>query len=80
MKRKSLSLHWELMFTRPMMQTADMHKQHELLDEVARLIDAGKLRSTLGEHFGTINAANLKRAHAFIESGKARGKVVLEGF
>ena len=80
LKRKSVSLHWELMFTRPMMQTADMHKQHELLDEVARLIDAGKLRSTLGEHFGTINAANLKRAHAFIESGKARGKVVLEGF
>ena len=80
MKRKSLSLHWELMFTRSMMQTADMHKQHELLDEVAKLIDAGKLRSTLGEHFGTINAANLKRAHAFIESGKARGKVVLEGF
>jgi zinc-binding alcohol dehydrogenase family protein len=80
MKRKSLSLHWEAMFTRPMMQTADMHKQHELLDEVARLIDAGRLRSTLDEHFGTINAANLKRAHAFIESGKARGKVVLEGF
>lgn len=80
LKRKSLSLHWELMFTRSMMQTADMHKQHELLDEVAALIDAGRLRSTLGEHFGTINAANLKRAHAFIESGKARGKVVLEGF
>jgi zinc-binding alcohol dehydrogenase family protein len=80
MKRKSLSLHWELMFTRPMMQTADMHKQHELLDEVAKLVDAGRLRSTLGEHFGSINAANLKRAHAFIESGKARGKVVLEGF
>ena len=80
LKRKSLSLHWELMFTRPMMQTADMHKQHELLDEVARLVDAGRLRSTLGEHFGAINAANLKRAHAFIESGKARGKVVLEGF
>jgi zinc-binding alcohol dehydrogenase family protein len=80
LKRKSLSLHWELMFTRSMMQTADMHKQHELLDEVAKLVDAGRLRSTLGEHFGSINAANLKRAHAFIESGKARGKVVLEGF
>jgi hypothetical protein len=32
------------------------------------------------ENFGTINAANLKRAHAFLETGKARGKVVLEGF
>ncbi|EJT84347.1 alginate lyase [Pseudomonas putida S11] len=27
-----------------------------------------------------INASNLKRAHALIESGKAKGKIVLEGF
>jgi hypothetical protein len=47
---------------------------------VARLVDAGELRTTLGEHFGRINAANLKRAHAFVESGKVRGKIVLEGF
>ena len=51
-----------------------------LLDEVSRLIDAGVLKTTLGEHFGVINAANLRRAHALIESGTARGKVVLEGF
>ena len=38
------------------------------------------VRTTLGEHYGTINAENLRRAHAFIESGKARGKIVLEGF
>lgn len=80
LKRKSLSLHWELMFTRSMFETADMAKQHELLDRVASLIDQGVLRSTLGEHFGTISAANLRRAHALIESGKSRGKAVLEGF
>ena len=51
-----------------------------LLDQVAALVDAGKIRSTIAEHFGTINAANLKRAHALLESGKARGKIVLEGF
>lgn len=80
MKRKSLSLHWEFMFARPMFETPDMIRQHELLTRVAQLIDAGTIRTTLGEHFGTINAANLRRAHALIESDRARGKVVLEGF
>jgi len=78
--RKSVSIHWESMFTRSLMETADMAEQHVLLDKVAALVDAGKIRSTIAEHFGTINAANLKRAHALLESGKARGKIVLEGF
>ncbi|WP_112662406.1 zinc-binding alcohol dehydrogenase family protein [Microvirga flavescens] len=80
LKRKSVSLHWESMFTRSTFKTADMVRQHEILDEVSRLVDAGTLRTTLAETFGAINAANLKRAHAFIESGKARGKIVLAGF
>ena len=77
---KSLSFHWELMFTRSLFQTADMDEQGKLLNEVARLVDEGRIRTTLAEHFGTINAANLKRAHALIESGRAKGKIVLEGF
>ncbi|WP_296183862.1 zinc-binding alcohol dehydrogenase family protein [Pseudomonas sp. UBA1879] len=80
MKRKALSLHWELMFTRSLYETPDMIAQHELLNRVAKLIDQGVLKTTLGEHFGTINAENLRRAHAVIESGKAKGKIVLEGF
>ena len=80
LKGKSLSLHWELMFTRSMFQTPDMIRQHEILEEVSRLVDAGTLRTTLGAHFGTINAANLKRAHAAIESGRSIGKIVLEGW
>jgi zinc-binding alcohol dehydrogenase family protein len=80
LKRKSISLHWEFMFARPLFQTSDMIAQHRLLTEVASLIDNGVIRTTLGEHFGKINASNLKRAHAFIESGKALGKIVLEGF
>ena len=80
MKRKALSLHWELMFTRSLFETPDMIKQHELLNRVASLIDEGVLKTTLGEHFGTINAENMRRAHAVIESGKAQGKIVLEGF
>ena len=80
MKPKALSLHWELMFTRPTFGTPDMGEQGRLLAEVAMLVDPGRIRTTAGAHFGTINAANLLRAHAFIESGKAQGKVVLEGF
>ena len=80
LKRKSISLHWELMFTRALFETPDMQRQHEILNRVAELVDAGTLRTTLGEHFGAIDAANLRRAHAVIESGKARGKLVLEGF
>jgi zinc-binding alcohol dehydrogenase family protein len=80
LKPKSISLHWELMYTRSMYQTPDMIEQHNILVRVAELVDAGVLRTTLADHFGTINAANLRRAHALIESGKARGKIVLAGF
>lgn len=80
LKRKSLSLHWELMFTRSLYTTEDMIKQHQLLERVSTLVDEGVLKTTVGEHFGAINADNLRRAHALLESGKARGKIVLEGF
>jgi zinc-binding alcohol dehydrogenase family protein len=80
LKRKSLSLHWEFMYTRSMFETEDMIEQHNLLNRVAELVDAGTLKTTFGEHFGTINAENLRRAHELLESGKAKGKIVLEGF
>lgn len=80
LKRKSLSLHWEFMYTRSLFETADMLEQHKLLNRVAALIDAGTLKTTVGEHFGTINAENLRRAHALLESGQAKGKIVLESF
>jgi len=80
MKAKSLSLHWELMFTRSLFQTPDKVRQHEILERVAGLIDQGTLKTTLGEHLGRIDAANLRRAHAQLESHQARGKLVLEGF
>lgn len=80
LKGKSVSLHWESMFTRSIFETPDMIRQHEILTEVAQMVDVGEIHTTVGEHFGIINAANLKRAHALLESGKARGKIVLEGF
>ncbi|MER2248688.1 zinc-binding alcohol dehydrogenase family protein [Methylorubrum podarium] len=79
-KQKSVSTHWEFMFTRSMFATADMDAQGRLLDEVARLVDAGILKTTVADHFGAISAANLRRAHALIESGRARGKIVLDGW
>ncbi|RTE52009.1 zinc-binding alcohol dehydrogenase family protein [Arenibacter aquaticus] len=79
-KGKAVSTHIELMFTRSMFQTEDMMEQHNILSKVSELIDNGTIRTTLGEHFGTINAENLRKAHAFLETGKAKGKIVLEGF
>lgn len=80
LKRKSISLHWEFMFTRSMFSTDDIEKQQDLLNAIAALIDEGKITTTLGENYGRINAKNLKLAHANIESNKTIGKVVLEGF
>lgn len=77
---KSASFSWELMFTRPMFETPDMAEQHALLNEVSRLIDADVIRTTLGEVIRPISAANLRQAHAQIESGRTVGKIVLEGW
>ena len=77
---KSVTFAWELMFTRPAYQTADMIVQHAILDEAAALFEAGTLRTTMTTNLGPITAANLKRAHALLEGGRTIGKIVLEGF
>lgn len=79
-KRKAVSIHHELMFTRALYQTPDMGEQGRILNEIARLVDDGRIRTTLTDTLSPINADNLKKAHALIESGTARGKIVLEGF
>ncbi|HEY4250775.1 MAG TPA: zinc-binding alcohol dehydrogenase family protein [Roseomonas sp.] len=78
--QKSTALHWELMFTRSMFGTADMIRQHEVLAQLAGLVEAGRLRTTLAEVMGPIDAATLRHAHARIETGTTRGKLVLEGW
>lgn len=80
MKMKSASLYWEFMFARSMHQTSDMIEQHNLLSYVAGEIDAGRIRTTLSEVLSPINAANMREAHRLIETGSAKGKIVLEGF
>ena len=79
-KRKAVSIHHELMFTRSIYGTPDMNEQGEILDAMAALVDDGKIRTTLTRRLSPINAANLKTVHALIESGAAKGKIVLEGF
>lgn len=79
-KQKSVSIHWEFMFTRSLFATPDLQVQHQILEEAAGLVDQGQLKTTLASHYGPINASNLRRAHALIESGQSRGKIVLEGF
>ncbi len=79
-RAKSAAICFELMFTRPRFQTPDMIEQHRLLDEVADRLDARKLRGTLKETLSPINAANLRKAHARLESGTMIGKLVLKGW
>ncbi|MBV7297385.1 zinc-binding alcohol dehydrogenase family protein [Enterovibrio paralichthyis] len=80
LKSKSLTLHLEFMFARSMFEAKDMQKQSDLLNHVAQLVDLGQIQTTAGKHLGTINAANLRKAHEELESGTAIGKIVLEGF
>ncbi|MDX0423470.1 zinc-binding alcohol dehydrogenase family protein [Sinorhizobium medicae] len=79
-KRKSVSIHWEMMFARPLFKTPDMIEQHNLLNRVAELVDSGRIRTTLTETLGPINAATVSKAHRMIETGRTRGKLVLAGF
>lgn len=78
LKGKSVSFHWELMFTRSMFETPDMQHQHEILNTVATLLDEGKLQSTLTETLEGFSVENLKKAHQQLESGSTIGKLVIK--
>jgi zinc-binding alcohol dehydrogenase family protein len=79
-KMKSITVAWELMFTRSLYQTGDMIEQHRLLNQVADLVDQGVLQTTLTGETGPITAATLTAAHKLVESGSAIGKNVIAGF
>ncbi|MFJ4989370.1 zinc-binding alcohol dehydrogenase family protein [Streptomyces sp. NPDC088732] len=80
LKPKCIALHWEFMFTRSLFRTPDQDRQHHILTQVARLVDAGILRTTANRDLGPVNAANLREAHRVLESGSTVGKVTLTGF
>lgn len=80
LKPKSASFCWEFMFTRAKFQTTDMIEQHHILNEAARLLDEGILKTSLQETLSPINACNLRKAHQKLEEGKMIGKLVLEAW
>ncbi|QJR82051.1 zinc-binding alcohol dehydrogenase family protein [Alteromonas pelagimontana] len=80
LKRKSISLHWEFMYTRSLFNTNDMQEQHDILCRIADMVDEGQLTTTVGKNLGEINVENLLKAHQILESNRAMGKLVLEGF
>ncbi|MCJ0893276.1 zinc-binding alcohol dehydrogenase family protein [Rhodococcus sp. ARC_M12] len=77
LKTKAISWHWEFMFARPMHETADLIRQHELLTRVAELVDAGSVRTTATTVLSPIDAEQLREAHRLVETGHVRGKVVV---
>ncbi|MEM6640808.1 MAG: zinc-binding alcohol dehydrogenase family protein [Pseudomonadota bacterium] len=80
LKTKAAGLIWEFMFARSMFGTPDMIEQHNLLNTIADEIDAGRIRTTVSKTLSPINAENLRAAHELVETGQAKGKIVLESF
>ena len=78
LKSKSASFSWEFMYTRSMYQTEDMIEQHHILNKVADLLDDGVLKTTLNVTLKGFTAANLKKAHELLESGKTIGKIAIK--
>jgi len=79
-KPKALTFSFEFMFARSMFQTHDIDQQHDLLNRVSELVDAGTLMSTVTNNLGTLSVATLREAHVQQESGRVIGKNVLGGF
>ncbi|RXG30151.1 zinc-binding alcohol dehydrogenase family protein [Leeuwenhoekiella palythoae] len=77
LKNKSVTFSWELMYTRSMYETADMQRQHNILNHLAELLEEGTIQSTLTTTFNGFTVANLKEAHKLQESGKSIGKNVI---
>ena len=75
-KSKSISVHWELMYTRPIYTTATIGRQHALLRRVAALVDRGDLRHTMTRRIDGLAADSIRQAHALVEAGNMIGKVV----
>jgi len=80
LKAKSVSFHWEFMFTRPQFRTPDRGRQGEILQRLAELVEAGEIRSTATTHLESISPGNLAQAHALLEGGRTLGKIVLQGW
>ncbi len=77
LKAKSITLVWEMMFTRSMFQTDDLIKQHKLLNRVSELIDQQQIVSIATQQLSPINIDNITQAHQLIKQGDMIGKLVI---
>ncbi|EIC86568.1 zinc-binding alcohol dehydrogenase family protein [Serratia sp. M24T3] len=77
LKLKSASLHWEFMFTRSMYKTSDISEQGHILQQVAELVDAGKVATTLTETISGLTTESIQSAHDKVNDGHMQGKVVV---
>ena len=77
-KLKSVSVSWELMFTRSLFKTSDIAQQHAILTRIAELIDTGKIKCTANEAMAPLNVENIIKAHTLLESGKSIGKLTIK--
>ena len=78
LKSKSAALHWEFMYTRSMYQTADMARQGEILNEVAKLVENGVVESSLSETLQGLSVESISEAHRKVLDGHMRGKMVVQ--
>lgn len=77
LKRKSISVHWELMFTKSLFEY-ELESQGEILREVAALVDAGKLKTTLSTRLDGLSASHVEDAHRTLREARGIGKTVID--
>jgi len=70
----------EAMKPPPVSLIASLTRTDQHMKALADIVAPQGRFGLIDDPLGTINAANLKRAHALIESGQSRGKIVLEGW
>jgi zinc-binding alcohol dehydrogenase family protein len=75
---KSLTMSFELIYTRSVYQTDDWIKQHEYLTELKNQVEQGFITSTMSKHFDRMNEDTLKEAYTLLQSEHTVGKIVLE--
>lgn len=75
--KKSVSFNWEWMYTKSYYHTADMISQHEILEQIAQLLDNGTIHSTVTKVLKPISVDNLRQAHQLVETNHMIGKVAI---
>ena len=75
-KRKAVSLHWELMFTKSMFGYR-MESQGKILSEVKNLIESGRMRTTANRVLNGLTVENLRAGHTMLEQHTNVGKMVV---